>query len=53
MDFGDGKYVDGDNLANLTSALARRALNDLTAVIQRLLDLVQQSMDEANPEGHG
>jgi hypothetical protein len=45
---GGGEYVDGDNLANRTTDLARRVLNDLISVMRRLLVIVRQVVDEIN-----
>jgi hypothetical protein len=46
MGGGGGKYTDGDGLAGKTTDLARRALDDLTSVMQRLLIQVQTLVDE-------
>lgn len=46
MEGGGGEYVDGDNLADRTTDLARRVLNDLISVMRRLLVIVQQVVDE-------
>jgi hypothetical protein len=43
---GGGQYTDGDELADKTTDLARRALAELTAAMQRLLVQVQAVVEE-------
>ena len=45
MGGGGSQYTDGDGLASKTTDLARRALDDLTSVMQRLLVQVQTVVD--------
>ena len=52
MDGGGGQYTDGDGLADKTTELARRALGDLTSVMQQLLTQVQAVVGEMNNVGN-
>jgi hypothetical protein len=53
MDGGGDQYLDGDGLADKTTDLARRALDDLASVMQRLLIQVQLVVGEMNSAGDG
>jgi hypothetical protein len=53
MDGGGGQYVDGDGLADKTTDLARRALDDLTSGMRRMLIQVQMVVAEMNDVNNG
>jgi hypothetical protein len=46
MDGGRGQYADGDGLADKTTDLVRRALDDLTPAMRRMLIQVRTVVDE-------